>query len=415
MKKLTVIGGNQLFGEIDIAPAKNACLPLIASSILYTEEIILLNAPKITDVETMACIIENLGGEYQFQLNGLRLNSSKVNKFEADSNLCSKARASFFIVGALLSRFKKAIVPLPGGCKIGKRPVDIHINVLKQLNAIVDVGADAISFNGEKMRSGKVIFPFPSVGATVNAICSAVFLKGESILINVAKEPEICDLCTFLNQCGCKIRGYGSKVIVIEGVDSLKKEKIYYKPIKDRIEAGTYMCACALCGGEITFKYDSNAYLLAVEEKLKEFGVNIYFDSGKITINSNARLKSVNLTADVYPFFPTDLQSPFATVCAGALGTSLIRDKVFLQRFGYLKELKKFGACVNIKKDYAIIHGKKRLHCATVEVEDLRGGAGLLIAGLKAEGKSELLNSDILDRGYENLVYKMNSIGAKIY
>ena len=414
MQKIVLEGGNKLIGEVNVSPAKNACLPIIASLIALDGEILLKNAPKIADVLVMAQIIECLGGSYKYCESGLRLNTQNIKVYEADCFICKKARASFFIVGGLLARFKKAVVPLPGGCNIGTRPIDIHINVMKQFGVQSEIIDDKVIFNGENAKSGKVVLSYPSVGATVNAICLSAFLKGESIILNAAREPEIVDLCNFLNACGCKIMGAGTSCLRIIGIRALQKIKIEYLPIKDRIEAGSYMCMAAITGGNIAFKYDNFEYISKMAEKLIDIGVEIKRNKNEVLLFANRRLKAFNLVADVYPAFPTDMQSLFCSLATSCEGQSKIEDKVFVNRFDLCKELIKMDAKIEIEKCKAIITGVNKLKGAKVFACDLRAGAALITAGLNAEGRTEIYNSEMISRGYEDIINKLKKLGAKI-
>lgn len=415
MEEYIINGGRKLYGEITIAPAKNACLPLIASSILFNNSLIFKNAPKIADVEVMAEIIKGLGGSFSFLQDGLQINTENIYKYEAECNVCKKARASFFIAGALLSRFKKAIVPMPGGCNLGLRPVDIHIDTLKQLGAKVETSENSVYFEGVNMKSGRVYFSFPSVGATVNAICASVFLEGETILHNVAREPEIVDLCNFLNLCGCKIGGIGSSTLTITGIKrSTRVNKIEYEPIQDRIEAGTFMCAVSACGGELNFKYEKIEHLKEIIALLRKCGVEIKYEENTVYLKRTGILTSNSVIADVYPAFPTDMQSVFCALSLFCNGESVIRDKVFNKRFCFLKDLQNVGAMVEYNEDGVKIFGGHKLNGGDFYVNELRGGAGIVVASLAINGKSRVKNIELIKRGYDSFDFKLRTLGADI-
>ena len=414
MAKFIVEGGNSLNGEVQIAPAKNACLPIIASTIAFNGSFLIKNAPNISDVCDMSSIINCLGGESKNDAFGLEINTFRINEYKCEKSLCSRIRASFFTVGALLSRFKRAVLPLPGGCKIGNRPIDVHIDVLNQLGVRCDFDNDCVCFNGNNMKSGKVRFRYPSVGATVNAICASIFLKGETILINVAKEPEIVDLCNFLIKCGCKIKGQGNSEIIVQGITPPIFVSVEHTPILDRIEAGTFMCACAVCKGDIVFKYDDYATISKITEKLTKSGANCSYKGNKMRITCKKRLKATSVTANVYPAFPTDMQSIICAVCAYSSGKSTIYDKVFSERFEFVKQLEKMGAKAIFKHGGVQIYGVKRLKGGQVYATDLRAGAGLIIAGLDADGVTQIEDAQIIMRGYENIHKKLNEMGANI-
>lgn len=415
MEKYIINGGRKLCGKIVIAPAKNACLPLIASSILFNNSFVLKNAPKIADVEVMAEIIKGLGGSFSFTQDGLLINTENIYKYEAECNVCKKARASFFIAGSLLSRFREAIVPLPGGCNLGLRPVDIHIDTLKQLGAKVESSENSVYFDGTNMKSGKVYFSFPSVGATVNAICASVFLEGESRLYNVAREPEIVDLCNFLNLCGCRIGGIGSSTLIVNGIKpSTRVNKIEYKPIQDRIEAGTFMCAVSACGGELNFEYEQIEHLKETIALLKSCGVEIKYERNTVYLKRTGDLTSSSVVADVYPAFPTDMQSVFCALSLFCNGESVIRDKVFNKRFYFLKDLQRVGAKVEYSEDGVKILGGYKLEGGEFYVSDLRGGAGMVVASLAINDKSCINNVELIKRGYDSFDFKLRSLGADI-
>lgn len=415
MAKYIIEGGNRLNGEIEISIAKNACLPIIACSVLFPHRILLCKAPKIIDVAVMAQIIEDLGGEYKFNEKGLYLDCRAINKYHPCAAICAKARASFFTVGALLGRFKKAIMCYPGGCSIGVRPVDIHLDCLRALGVKITQRGINFYFDGSNMHAGYIKMRYPSVGATVNAIGAAVSLKGETVIVNAATEPEIADLCCFLNKCGCKIRGGGNKVIIIEGCGRLDEKVIEYKPIYDRIEAGTFMLVCLACQGEISFFIDCYKHIENVCSMVKRSGAKCYYHNGFLQMQVNKRIKAVDVTADVFPLFPTDLQPQFVAAMTTAKGKSRVEDHVFAERFAYVESLKKFGANVNVESKIATVNGVRLLKSANVTVPDLRGGAALVIAALSAEGVSIINGVNIIQRGYENLDIKLRKIGANIY
>ena len=415
MEKIIVNGGEKLFGEVEIAPAKNACLPLIASTILFGGEYYFLKAPKILDVIVMAEIVKNLGGSYYFGKDFLYINTKNISAYHADCSICKQARASFFIAGALLSRFKKAIVPLPGGCKIGKRPVDIHICALKQLGVEIIVEDERVLFYGDNMKAGKIILPYPSVGATVNSICATVFLKGSSVIENVAKEPEIVDLCNFLVKCGCKIQGIGSSTLYIEGIDCCREVNLEYLPVQDRIEAGTFICMVAVCGGKISFNYERYENIASICNLIADCGVKIEYAKKKLTVISDKKLKCINAVADVFPAFPTDLQSLYCAVCSFSTGETVVRDLVFKNRFEFVKELTKLGVNYSPIKDGVKISGNNLLKGNVVRATDLRGGAGLIAVALGINDRTIIEDAQIIKRGYENIDKKLQSLGAKLF
>ena len=426
MEKFVIEGGKKLFGKVEISCAKNACLPLISASVLC-ENVFLRGVPEIADVCVMADIFKSLGGFCEFCGNGIKLCSKNVNVCEPDENKSKNIRASLFFTGALLSRFKKAVVYKPGGCNIGLRPIDIHVSGLGALGAVCEEEENRYVFNGENMRSGKVVLRYPSVGATINLIEAAVFLQGETIIKNAAKEPEILCLCDFLNLCGFKIYGGGTSEIIIDGVseNSLKK-RVEFKPIKDRIEAGTFMCACAACGGEIAVTTEKSGVLQTVNF-LRRAGGEIFEKpidfSGRKRLNGGLceffvrfknRPRCASVKADVFPSFATDMQPLALAALLKAKGESVVFDEVYGGRFAYAEELKKFGAEIAVSEGKARVFGVEKLRGANVCAGDLRGGAALVLAAISANGRSEVSGADKIRRGYENFDEKLRLIGADV-
>ncbi len=414
MEKYLISGGKKLFGEVKISPAKNACLPIIASTIMFGGEFVLKNAPKISDVIIMAEIVENLGGSFIFTDKGLLLKTFNINSYSPSKEICSKVRASFFIAGALLSRFKRAIVPLPGGCNIGIRPVDVHLDMFAQLGVECAMDNNLVILDASKIKSGRVYLKYPSVGATVNAICACIGLTGESIISNCAKEPEIVDLCNFLKNCGARIEGIGSSIIKISGIRLSNNLKIEHKPIDDRIEAGTFMFATAVTGGEITFKYDNLRNISSPVKVLEEMGIKVDYEKNLVYLISKGKLNATRTVADVFPAFPTDLQSPLCSVCAYASGESVIEDRVFKDRFAFVKQLNYFGVNAKVLGSQAVIKGSKINNPCNAKALDLRAGAGLVIYALGAEGLSQITGVNIIRRGYQNIEQKLSLLGADI-
>lgn len=414
MESFIIEGGNKIFGKVNIAPAKNACLPIIASSLAFPTKIFLKKAPRIKDVCAMADIVKSLGGSYTFDDSGLTLENENINSFVGDKQIYGSVRASLFSAGALLSRFKKAVIPFPGGCNIGSRPVDIHIDALKALGANVRCLKDVLEIDGANMRCGYVKLCFPSVGATVNAISAAIFLNGETVVSNAAKEPEIIDLCNFLNTLGCKVYGGGTSVVRIQGIKRDSFDKISYKPIFDRIEAGTFMLCCLSLGGELSFEAECFKPIESFSKICAECGAETGFSNGTFFMRMRKKPLSVNCIADVYPAFPTDLQPQLVAALIKGKGRSYVYDKVFPERFSYLKELSKFGAKTDLLNGGVKIYGVKKLKGANVVVPDLRAGAALCIAALSAEGLSVIERADVIRRGYMNFDEKLRMLGCKI-
>lgn len=414
MSKLTIIGGEKLFGRINIQSAKNSVVSLIASSILCNGKIILKKVKCLSDVVNMCAILEKMGAKTYFKEGDLFLNCSSLYSYVPDSNLSKTLRSSFFMTGALLSRFKKAEMSFPGGCKIGARPINIHLQGLKRLGVKVKTENSKIFLDGENMRSSVIDLPYPSVGATVNLITASVFLGGETVIRNCAREPEIIDLQNFLNLIGFKVFGAGESEIRVQGVKSVDCGEIVYTPVEDRIEAGTYLLATLACGGQVELNniYIKNIYSLY--EKIYENDCKIVAENGKITINARGGGKSLGkVTTGPFPDFPTDLQAPLCAYACSLRGETEICENVFEKRFSHIDELVKMGAIIKRGERQVVITGGK-LSGANVYACDLRAGAGLVLAGLIAGGTTVLDGVEIIDRGYFEIEKILTSLGAKV-
>ena len=413
MEKFFVVGGKPLNGEIEIDCAKNALLPIIAGCILVEDEVILEKVPKYSDVLAMCEIIKNLGGTCVWQEDNLVINCRDINKCEVPNELASPVRASIFTLGALVSRLRKAKVSYPGGCDIGLRPIDIHINGLKALDCKVIEKNGYIYADGENLKSNDYMLSFPSVGATENIMMLAALLEGETRIFNPAREPEIVDLQNFINACGGKISGAGTNMIVVNGV-----KKLYgttYKTIPDRIEAGTYIIATAMCGGKVTLKNARKDHNQALINKLSQSNCKIKSFDDRITISSNGRpLSFGEIETAVYPGFPTDLQAQMMALASVSKGYSLIIENLFESRFKHVSELIKMGCDIRCKNGICIINGRKKIYGADVTSTDLRGGACLVLAGLVAEGYTTIDKISLIDRGYYKMEEKLTTLGADI-
>lgn len=416
MTKLYITGGEKLFGEITMQSAKNSVLALIACSVVYEDEVVLNNCKQISDIVTMCEIFSQLGGEYYFDNDLLVLNPSKINKYAPSENLSDKIRSSFFLAGALVSKFGKAEMIFPGGCKIGKRPIDAHIDGLISLGYRVIYSDNKVIIKRDKpIKSNKVRLIFPSVGATENLIMASIFCEGEIVLENVAKEPEIVDLQNLLNLFGCKIYGAGSSVIKIIGVKKLNRGKIDFTPIGDRIEAGTYMIATACCGGEITINNINYKNIYYIIKKILQNNCKIHIDNDKINIKYNNRgIGFGKVITKPFPYFPTDLQAPVCVLAGLQRGNTQICETLFESRFGHIPQLKKMGIQATIKGNSVFVKGVDVYNGAKVVASDLRAGAALVIAGLCAEGKTEIENVSLIDRGYYQIEKTISLLGGKI-
>ncbi len=411
--KFIIVGGNQLNGEVTIQTSKNAVLPILAGSILCDKPLLIKNVPNILDVNNMFNILRDLGVKLDYIDNDCFIDASNVASVTLNQDLCKTLRSSIFLLGPLLARFKKAIISYPGGCDIGNRPIDLHISGLQKLGVKITNRHSLIYCDARDMKSGEVQLDFPSVGATENLMMSAIFLKGTTRLINVAKEPEIIDLQNFLNSMGASISGAGTPEITINGVDKLHSTQ--YTPINDRIVEGTLMIATAITGGKVTLKntnFKNNQSLIA---KLSSVGCQIDTKNDIIHITSKGRLPSIDLIdTQVYPGFPTDMQAQMMALQTISDGVSVICENVFENRYKHAKELIKMGANIILRDRVAVVKGVAELAGAPVDATDLRAGAGLVLAGLKANGYTTINNVYHIDRGYENFENILTSLGADI-
>lgn len=421
MEKFLIRGGKKLQGIVNVTCSKNAYLPILAGCVLSNKKIVLHHCPKYLDVINMIRILESLGGivipktpsgELEDDCDIL-VDCSNINSNTIPHDLASVIRSSIFSLGAILGRVKRAKVAYPGGCDIGARPIDLHIKGLRALNVKVSDRYGFINCDGGNMRGGVVNLDFPSVGATENIILAATLTKGISEIINAAKEPEIVDLANFLNSLGAKIYGAGSSNILIEGVKELDGGE--YTPIPDRIIAGTYLIAGVMTSGELqikNFRPDHNAALL---EKITNSSCSIKYDNGILNLKSDGKLKSISkIETSPYPGFPTDLQAQTLALQTVSKGTSIIVENVFETRFKHVPELIKMGANVTVKDRTAVISGVEKLYGASVNATDLRGGVGLVLAGLVAEGETIVNHVEQIDRGYYKLEEQLKSLGADI-
>ena len=356
-------------------------------------------------LKDLGCIINKKGKK-------IVIDSSKINKFQIDEKLMSKMRSSVIIAGALLGRFRKAVFSYPGGCEIGARPIDLHINGFKKLGINIDESTGYIVCKCDKIVPSEIQLDFPSVGATENLILASVFSDGETIIRNVAMEPEIVDLQNFLNKMGAKVSGAGSNVIKVVGVKRLKE--ISYTIMPDRIEAGTFLVYTAMTGGKINLQNVNTEHILPVISKLEEAGCKIFKEKNEIVLNAPKRLKAIDIQTFPYPGFPTDMQSIFLSMLSVARGTSVVTENIFENRFKCVPELIKMGAHISISGSSAIIKGTKRLIGKDVTATDLRGGAALIGAALKAKGVACINNCEFVERGYENLEYKLKKLDVDI-
>lgn len=413
MEKLVINGGNPLFGSIDISGAKNAAVAILPASILASSGICNIdNIPNIEDVNCLERIIESLGCKVVRNCNSVMIDSTELNNLNANTNDVRKMRASYYLIGALLSRFKKARVELPGGCPIGVRPIDQHIKGFEALGAKVVINHGCVVVEADRLIGTNIFFDVVSVGATINVMLAATLAEGVTTLENVAKEPHVVDVANFLNSMGANVKGAGTDIIRITGVKELTG--CSYSVIPDQIEAGTFMIAAAACGGKVTVENVIPKHLESISAKLIEMGAEITENGDSVTVTSDRKLKCANIKTQPYPGFPTDVQQPLSTLLAATKGRSIITESIWESRFKHVDELKKMGANIKVEGRTAIIDGVNKLTGAVVIATDLRAGAAMVIAGLIAEGTTEVLCIEHIDRGYPNIEDKFKLLGADI-
>lgn len=415
MEKLIVKGGNRLVGAVKTSGAKNAVLPIIAASILGTTPSHLDEVPMLEDVHTISEVLKCLGlaVECSPEKNVLDINSTEITSYEAPYELVRTMRASFLVMGPLLARIGKARISMPGGCAIGARPIDIHLKGFEALGVKIEQGHGYIEASApEGLKGTSIYFDFPSVGATENIMMAASLADGTTILENAAEEPEIVDLANYLNKMGAKIRGAGTDTIRIEGVDKLHGAD--YTIIPDRIEAGTYMIAAAMTGGDIVVENVLPEHQKPLIAKLREAGAVVEEDIDKVRVIGKNPLKAVSIKTLPYPGFPTDMQAQMMAMMVIAEGRSKVTETVFENRFMHVVELNRMGAQISTEGRSAVIDGPCKLTGCDVRATDLRAGAAMILAGLVAEGTTRIGDLHHIDRGYENIVAKLKNLGADI-
>ena len=416
MEQLVIHGGNPLRGRVKIGGAKNAVLPIIAAALLGSRGVSVLDdVPALEDVYTISSVLRSLGvkADYAAKEHRLTIDASRIETVSAPYELVRKMRASFLIMGPLLAREGHAEISLPGGCAIGTRPIDLHLKGFEALGAEIDITQGAIHASAPHgLKGARIYFDFPSVGATENVMMAASCAEGQTILENPALEPEIVDLANYLNVMGAHIRGAGTNQIKIDGVPGLKAAG--YTIIPDRIEAGTYMVAAAMTGGDVFIENAISEHLKPVVAKLTEAGAQIEEDIAGIRVRADGSMKAIDLKTLPYPGFPTDMQAPFMAMLAVAEGTSVVTETVFENRFMHVDELVRMGAQIRVDGRTATVEGGRVLKGAAVRATDLRAGAAMVLAGLVAEGETRVGYIHHIDRGYDDLVAKLVALGADI-
>ena len=413
MDKFVITGGRRLSGTVQASGAKNSSLALMPASILASGKSILNNTPVLNDVYTMIKLLKHLGAEINFENERLEIETGKINNITAPYEHVKKMRASVYVLGPLLARFGKAEVSLPGGCAWGPRPINLHLEAMKKLGADIDLKDGYIIANAKNLKGTKINFDVSSVGATGNAMMAAVLAKGSTLINNAAIEPEITQLAEFLTKMGAKINGVGTNKIEIEGVNELHSVEI--DTIPDRVESGTLLIAAAITKGQIKLTNTSSEHLEAVLLKLEDFGCKILRKQKEVTLNANAiDPKPVSITTSIYPGFPTDMQAQWTALMSITNGVTTVTDTIYFDRFKHVPELNRLGAKIELDKNTAVITGVKKLRGAKVMSTDLRASASLVLAGLAAEGTTEVLRVYHLDRGYQKIEEKLKSLGGNI-
>jgi UDP-N-acetylglucosamine 1-carboxyvinyltransferase len=412
MKKMIIEGQHELTGEIKISGAKNSVVALIPAAILSDDEVTLYNVPNISDTKSLIDIVELLNGKVEYKDEVMKINTTNIENKVVPEEMAKKLRASYYFMGALLAKYNYAEIYFPGGCNIGARPIDFHINGFKKLGAEVTIEGNKYVFKAEKLKGARIYLDFASVGATINIMLAATKAEGTTYISNAAKEPEIVNVASFLNSMGAKITGAGTSEIKIVGVKKLHKGVIDVIP--DRIEAGTYVIIGSLLGKDLTISGIIEEHIEALLSKLKEMGVKIKVNKNKLLITKPEKYKAINVKTLVFPGFATDLGQPMSVLLTQATGMSIFEETIYENRMGHIKYLQKMGANIRPSEKTAIITGPTPLKGEEVVATDLRAGAAMVIAGLIAKGKTTVNDIEHILRGYENIVEKLTAVGAKI-
>ena len=412
MKKLVIQGGNPLSGTIHISGAKNSAVALVPASLLSDEEVVIDQIPNITDIDALDEILIYLGATIKREGSTMTIHSEKIQNKEIPEEISKKLRASYYFMGALLGKYKKVEMYFPGGCAIGKRPIDQHLKAFEALGATIQIEGNKYKIEADKLIGNDIYLDCASVGATMNAMLASVKAVGKTVIHNAAKEPEIVNVATLLNNMGADIEGAGTSEIIITGVEKLGKA--YIEVIPDRIEAGTYIILGALLGNSLTIENIIPNHIEALLSKLKEIGVPYDLSANRITVWAKSNLTPTAITTAVYPGFPTDLQQPITTLLKLVPGTSKVTETNYENRFQNISYLNEMGAKIKVDGDTLTIEGVDKLHGNVVKATDLRAGACLFLAGLKADGTTTIEHVEYVLRGYENIIEKLTQVGAKI-
>lgn len=413
MEQYLIKGGNPLYGEVEIGGAKNAALAILAAAIMTDETVTIDNLPNVRDINVLLQAIEEIGAHVErVDIHKVKINGSFIRGVNVDNEFIRRIRASYYLIGALLGKYKHAEVALPGGCDIGSRPIDLHMKGFRSMGADIDIAHGLVIARAKELKGTHIYMDKVSVGATINIMMAAAMADGKTVIENAAKEPHVVDVANFLNSMGANIRGAGTDVIRIVGVEKLHATE--YSVIPDQIEAGTFMFAVAAAGGNVLVKNVIPKHLEATTAKLLEVGCQVEEFDDSVRVISDGHLKHTQVTTLPYPGFPTDMQPQMAVLLGIAEGTSTVTESIFENRFKYVDELTRMGADIKVESNIAIISGVKRYTGARVNAPDLRAGAALVIAGLAAEGITVVDDIYYIQRGYEALEEKLTKIGAKI-
>lgn len=412
MKILEIEGNRELSGSIRISGAKNSCVALIPAAILADDEVTICNVPEITDTDALCDILTSLNVDVKRASESVLINSKVMENKEITEKYSKKLRASYYFMGALLGKYKKAVMYFPGGCSIGKRPIDLHLKGFEALGATVKSDKNKYTVEAEELHGANIYLDIASVGATINIMLAAVKAKGVTVIDNAAKEPEIVNIATFLNNMGASISGAGTSTIRIIGVEKL--HGCFHEVIPDRIEAGTYLIIGALCGRSLKIDNIIPEHIDSLTSKLQDIGVELEIGSDYIIVSKGNNYKSTSIKTGVYPGFPTDLQQPFTVLLTQCEGKSKVEETIWENRFMHIVYLNELGSDITVKNQTATVFGPTKLNGSRVVATDLRAGAAMVAAALTAEGKTTITNVEHILRGYEQIVEKLKSVGAKI-
>lgn len=413
MEQYVIKGGNPLYGEVEIGGAKNAALAILAAAIMTDETVTIDNLPNVRDINVLLQAIQEIGAKVErVDVHKVKINGSFIREVSVDNEFIRKIRASYYLIGALLGKYRHAEVALPGGCDIGSRPIDLHIKGFRSMGATVEIEHGLVVAKADRLVGTHIYLDKVSVGATINIMMAAAMAEGKTVIENAAKEPHVVDVANFLNSMGANIRGAGTDVIRIVGVEKLHKTE--YSVIPDQIEAGTFMFAVAATGGDVLVKDVIPKHLEATTAKLLEVGCKVEEFDDAVRVISDGKLNHTQVTTLPYPGFPTDMQPQMAVLLGIAEGTSTVTESIFENRFKYVDELTRMGATIKVESNIAIITGVKKYSGARVNAPDLRAGAALVIAGLEADGITVVDDIYYIERGYEEFEKKLSKIGAQI-